>query len=109
MNQITHWLDASNVYGSDNEEAELLRKHVGGKLKVTTHGTEDMLPQCNLYPDMYEELEICGEKGTKTPCQSHCMAAGMRKNYISLKRVFLNLLNKAYSFCNCHLFGLDLF
>lgn len=76
MNQITHWLDASNVYGSDNEEAELLRKHVGGKLKVTAHGTEDMLPQCNLYPDMYEELDICGEKGTKTPCQSHCMAAG---------------------------------
>ena len=53
-----------------------------------------MLPQCNLYPDMYEELDICGEKGTKTPCQSHCMAAGMRKNYVSLKGVFSNLLEQ---------------
>ena len=77
MNQITHWLDASNVYGSDNEEAELLRKHTGGKLKVTTQGSEDMLPQCNLYEDLYEELDICGEKGTRTPCQSNCMAAGL--------------------------------
>ena len=82
MNQITHWLDASNVYGSDNEESELLRKHSGGKLKVTTHESEDMLPQCSRYEDLYEELDICGEKGTRTPCESNCMAAGVWKSSV---------------------------
>ena len=35
MNQITHWLDASNVYGSDDHEADLLRSkfEMGGKAK----------------------------------------------------------------------------
>ena len=33
MNQITHWLDSSNVYGSGNEEARRLRTFQGGRLR----------------------------------------------------------------------------
>lgn len=36
INEITAWIDASNVYGSESERAEALRAHDGsGKLKVS--------------------------------------------------------------------------
>ena len=35
VNQITAWLDGSNVYGSDEEEALKLRLLGGGRLRVT--------------------------------------------------------------------------
>ena len=35
MNQITHWLDASNVYGSSNFDSRKLRSFTGGRLKDT--------------------------------------------------------------------------
>lgn len=34
MNQITHYIDNSNIYGSSKEEAEEVREHKGGLLKV---------------------------------------------------------------------------
>ena len=34
-NQITAWLDGSNIYGSDAERNEYLRSHSGGLLKVS--------------------------------------------------------------------------
>ena len=34
MNQITHYLDASNIYGSSRSEEEDLRTYRGGLLKV---------------------------------------------------------------------------
>jgi hypothetical protein len=48
MNQITHWLDASSIYGSNNHEAEELRENSGGKLKIGIFkGTRlGMLPSC---------------------------------------------------------------
>ena len=36
MNQISHWLDASNIYGSSEHEATPLRENVGGRLKIST-------------------------------------------------------------------------
>ena len=36
MNQITHWLDGSNIYGSNNEEAYRLRKGESGQLKLSS-------------------------------------------------------------------------
>ena len=44
FNEITAWIDGSNVYGSDTERADWLRSFGGGKLKVTEHSTGDLLP-----------------------------------------------------------------
>ena len=35
MNQISHWLDASNIYGSSDHEATPLRENAGGRLKIS--------------------------------------------------------------------------
>ncbi|MDA0841318.1 MAG: peroxidase family protein [Planctomycetota bacterium] len=35
LNKITSWIDASNVYGSDEERSDALRTFDGGKLKVS--------------------------------------------------------------------------
>ena len=46
MNQITHFHDASNVYGSDEEDAKDLRENENGLMKKTsdTHD-KGLLPQ----------------------------------------------------------------
>ena len=38
LNRVTHWWDASQIYGSSEKTAHRLRSHVGGKLKVETDG-----------------------------------------------------------------------
>lgn len=43
FNEITAWIDGSNVYGSDQDRADWLRRFDGGKLNVTTHSTGDLL------------------------------------------------------------------
>jgi len=43
-NQITAWLDGSNVYGSDADEARKLRLLSGGRLRVTRVQGRDLLP-----------------------------------------------------------------
>ncbi len=35
VNQITHWLDSSNVYGSDEEEAARIRTFSDGLLATS--------------------------------------------------------------------------
>ncbi len=44
MNQITHWLDLSQVYGNGNKKARNLRMMEGGKLATSEDG---MLPLKN--------------------------------------------------------------
>ena len=64
MNQITHWLDSSNVYGSDEEEAHNLRSFVGGRLRSDTSRVgKELLP-------VSEERGDC--RG-----QEQCFMAGM--------------------------------
>jgi len=52
MNQITHWLDASNIYGSSDSESLELRELFGGQLKTTrATGTRlGLLPSCSRSP-----------------------------------------------------------
>ncbi len=45
LNEITAWIDGSNVYGSDQERADHLRSFVGGKLRTSDGGEfGDFLP-----------------------------------------------------------------
>ncbi|MEL6930476.1 MAG: peroxidase family protein [Cyanobacteria bacterium J06600_6] len=43
-NQITSWIDGSNIYGSDHERNEYLRAETGGRLKVSAG---NLLPLAN--------------------------------------------------------------
>lgn len=45
MNQITAFIDASNVYGSNDEIARSLREFNGGRLLVNNHEGRHMLPE----------------------------------------------------------------
>jgi hypothetical protein len=47
LTQITSFVDASNVYGSDLCEMRELRENIGGRLNGTKtfHGGKDLLPQ----------------------------------------------------------------
>ena len=70
MNQITHWLDGSNIYGSSDSAAAQLRAFAGGKLKETAqsrrHG--NALPSCSRQPNP-DEIPMCRS------CES-CFIAG---------------------------------
>ena len=48
INEITSYIDASNVYGSDAERAEALRTHTGGLLKTSSG---DFLPYNFINPN----------------------------------------------------------
>jgi len=39
INEVTHWWDGSQIYGSDQETQDLLRSHVGGRLELRPDGT----------------------------------------------------------------------
>ncbi|NEO31878.1 MAG: peroxidase [Symploca sp. SIO3C6] len=41
LNQVTHWWDASQIYGSDQETIDKLRSHIDGKMII---GDNDLLP-----------------------------------------------------------------
>ncbi|KFM75215.1 Peroxidasin-like protein, partial [Stegodyphus mimosarum] len=47
MDQVTSYIDASNMYGSDACEARMLRASYGGRLNSTKHpfGGKELLPQ----------------------------------------------------------------
>ena len=45
INEITAWIDGSNVYGSEEETAHELREFVNGLMKVSSHATGDLLPE----------------------------------------------------------------
>ena len=76
MNQLTHLLDNSNVYGSDDEEAKALRTFKSGQLNVTARGGHrmDLLP-----PDNNPEMECTLSKnltGIDPPAEVKCFKAG---------------------------------
>lgn len=58
MNQITHYLDGSNIYGSSEEEAEEVRLFRGGLLKEQGR---------NLLPPHHEAME-CESRDEGMPC-----------------------------------------
>lgn len=44
INEVTHWWDGSQIYGSDQDTQDSLRSHVGGKMRV---GPDGRLPVDN--------------------------------------------------------------
>ena len=48
LNQVTHWLDSSQIYGSDLEEQRRLRSGRGGRLRQEGGG---LLPGDRSEPD----------------------------------------------------------
>jgi len=77
MNQLTHFLDHSNVYGSDVTDAAELRTFKDGQLKVTPrkgHHELDLLP-----PDLNATDNCTLSKavtGVEPPPEIRCFKAG---------------------------------
>ena len=71
INQITAFIDGSNVYGSDVSTARRLRLGRRGRLRVTRLESEDLLP---LAP------EECADHSKR----QYCFAAGI-KNLLTYK------------------------
>ncbi len=67
VNQITGFVDASNVYGSDPGEARLLRLGRGGRLRVTKFREEELLPL---------DPEECADHDRR----QYCFVAGEGRN-----------------------------
>ena len=61
MNAISHWLDASNVYGSTTKESAEVRdtQESFGFLKTTKGRGRELLPQCAR--EVSEDIEACQE------------------------------------------------
>lgn len=90
LNQLTHWLDMSQLYGNTNEQAESLREFSGGRLKVSRdpNGRMDLLPE-----DLRDEDQDCASSGL------HCFQAGDKRvneqiGLTSIHTIFLREHNR---------------
>ncbi|XP_015121636.1 peroxidase isoform X2 [Diachasma alloeum] len=65
MNQVTHFLDGSTVYGADDDRAEELRTFQGGKLRVDDQNGLSYLPKAgnNTFVDVCEDPDNCYKAG----------------------------------------------
>jgi len=77
MNQVSHFLDGSTIYGSTLKKSRELRTFAGGRLRVDIHNDHAYLPraamelasQCegNCYDSGNHQLRFCV---VRTPCKS---------------------------------------
>ncbi|XP_023215778.1 uncharacterized protein LOC111618468 [Centruroides sculpturatus] len=77
LNQVTAFLDASNVYGSDMCDTKMLRSFIGGRLNVTRHPLrgKDLLPQKNDHKDCRAPSGLCFEAGDNRASEQPALAA----------------------------------
>ncbi|CAN7992911.1 unnamed protein product, partial [Ixodes hexagonus] len=62
LNQLTAYMDASNIYGSTEEEAKSLRSFRDGRLASTLFSTDELLPR------QTDGTQECNEQGTDFVC-----------------------------------------
>ncbi|CAB4069744.1 PXDN [Lepeophtheirus salmonis] len=95
MNQITHWLDASNIYGSTKEEMDHLRLFKEGKLSISTQsGTQKgSLPSCSAAP---AGVGMC--RGCKSCFFAGDIRANEQHNLIVMHTVWIREHNRIASF-----------
>ena len=92
MNQITHWLDGSNIYGSSDEETAVLRSFFDGQLKITRQSSSRLgaLPSCsensNNHGNGRESAEVCEN------CKSCFFAGELFFYFIHHKTIMIPLL-----------------
>ncbi|XP_067144092.1 uncharacterized protein [Centruroides vittatus] len=99
MNQVTSFLDASNIYGSEICEAKMLRSFIEGRLNVTRHpkGKKDFLPQTATHPECRSPSGVCFEGGD--------LRASEQPALTSMHTIFLrehNRIVKALARVNIH-------
>jgi hypothetical protein len=73
LNRVTTWIDGSVVYGSTASRANWLRAGAGGRLKVTSHATGDLLP-------MNDETQVMDAANGQTTDPSFFVAGDDRAN-----------------------------
>lgn len=61
MNQATHFLDGSQIYGTNSREAAALREKTGGLLKTSNLDDEELLP---LAANPAERCMVSGDSAT---------------------------------------------
>jgi len=83
MNQVTHFMDQSNVYGSDLNETLSLRTLTGGALKITPrrghHGLALLPPDENATTNCTLSKNVTG---IEPPKEVKCFKAGARFNSV---------------------------
>ncbi|XP_077541333.1 salivary peroxidase/catechol oxidase-like [Haemaphysalis longicornis] len=62
LNQLTAYMDASNIYGSTEEEAKSLRSFRDGRLASTSFSRDELLPR------QTDSTQECNEQGTDFIC-----------------------------------------
>jgi Animal haem peroxidase len=80
--KVTHWHDASTIYGSNNDVADLLREKRGGRLKTFNYQGRQLLPL-----DWQNKDCIGYDKGLR------CFMAG--------KECLTLLSSLSFNFCVC--------
>ncbi|XP_065567232.1 peroxidase-like [Artemia franciscana] len=61
MNQVTHWIDGSLIYGSSELESRSLREYRGGRLQTSNMHGYEMLP----YDEYSSDSCVLADKGKK--------------------------------------------
>ena len=61
INRVTHWWDASQIYGSDKDTINKLRSHVNGKMRIEENGLlplEDGVDQVGFFSNWWLGLSM---------------------------------------------------
>lgn len=93
MNQATHFLDGSHIYGSNSRDAAALREKTGGLLKTSAVEDEELLP---LSANPTEKCMVENDSGT-------CFNAGkisIGLVYISRRIGFFKVNTKISKYLN---------